>query len=116
LKRVNDEQGHAAGDRLLRGVGVALRNGLRSYDVVVRYGGDEFVCALPNVSITAAMSRFNDVSELLAAAILDATVSVGLVAVADSESLDDAIARADRELYAGRNASTAAKRPTGKDG
>src|SRR4051794_12494598 len=47
LKRINDERGHAAGDEALRAVGNALRTALRSYDIVMRYGGDEFVCALP---------------------------------------------------------------------
>jgi diguanylate cyclase (GGDEF)-like protein len=59
LKAINDAQGHAAGDQLLRDVGTALRTGLRSYDVVVRYGGDEFLCGLSRTAIqgTAAVRR-----------------------------------------------------------
>ena len=41
LKRINDTQGHLAGDALLRLVGETLRANLRPYDVIVRYGGDE---------------------------------------------------------------------------
>jgi PAS domain S-box-containing protein len=46
LKEVNDREGHAAGDELLRDVVGAIRAHLRAYDPIVRVGGDEFVCAL----------------------------------------------------------------------
>jgi len=46
FKRVNDTDGHAAGDRVLRAMGVALRNTTRSRDAVGRYGGEEFVVVL----------------------------------------------------------------------
>jgi len=46
LKAVNDVHGHAAGDRLLVAVTVALRSELRSHDLLVRHGGDEFICAM----------------------------------------------------------------------
>lgn len=44
LKQVNDADGHAAGNALLVAVATALRGELRSYDLILRYGGDEFVC------------------------------------------------------------------------
>ena len=102
LKRVNDEQGHAAGDHLLREVGSALRQGLRSYDVVVRYGGDEFVCALPGVRLAGAEQRFSEIRSLLADAIVGATVSVGIVDLQDAEGLDEVISRADAAMYESR--------------
>ncbi len=49
LKTVNDSRGHLAGDALLRLVAETLLSSVRRYDVVVRYGGDEFVWALPNL-------------------------------------------------------------------
>jgi diguanylate cyclase (GGDEF)-like protein len=54
LKSVNDEQGHRAGDQLLRDVAAALASRMRSYDLVVRVGGDEFLCVLPDVTPTEA--------------------------------------------------------------
>jgi diguanylate cyclase (GGDEF)-like protein len=105
LKRVNDEQGHAAGDRILRAAGTALRKGLRRYDVVVRYGGDEFVCALPKISLAAAARRLSEVETLLAAAVEDASVSVGLTELEEEETLDHAVNRADEQLYHRRQQS-----------
>jgi diguanylate cyclase (GGDEF)-like protein len=57
LKRINDELGHDAGDRILRQVGVALRKSLRGNDLIGRYGGDEFVALLPNCTREIAYDR-----------------------------------------------------------
>jgi diguanylate cyclase (GGDEF)-like protein len=57
LKRINDELGHEAGDRILRQVGAALRKSLRSNDLIGRYGGDEFVALLPNCTREIAYDR-----------------------------------------------------------
>ncbi|HLM08887.1 MAG TPA: sensor domain-containing diguanylate cyclase [Thermoleophilaceae bacterium] len=46
FKQVNEEHGHLAGDEVLRRVGAALRESVRAYDVVARYGGDEFAIIL----------------------------------------------------------------------
>jgi diguanylate cyclase (GGDEF)-like protein len=48
FKRVNDEHGHQAGDRVLRAIAGALRAAVRASDVVARYGGDEFVVLMPD--------------------------------------------------------------------
>lgn len=48
LKAVNDRDGHAAGDALLRTVALAIQANLRSYDPIVRVGGDEFICGFTN--------------------------------------------------------------------
>jgi diguanylate cyclase (GGDEF)-like protein len=99
LKQVNDEHGHVAGDNLLRAVGAALRQGLRSYDVVVRYGGDEFVCGLPDVGLTEAERRFNDVANLLSTQYPQASLSIGLAELQSGETGAEVIDRADQEMY-----------------
>jgi len=65
VKQVNNRRGHAAGDALLRDVIDAMRTNLRSYDLIVRVGGDEFVCALPDSTPDDARRRFQEVGYLL---------------------------------------------------
>ena len=102
LKTVNDSGGHLAGDQLLRSTGNALRTSLRSYDLVVRYGGDEFFCMLSDASLHEAEDRFNEVSRDLEKRTGRPTVSVGLTIARPGDTLEDCIARADEALYAGR--------------
>lgn len=102
LKAINDVHGHAAGDQLLRDVALALRTGLRSYDLVLRYGGDEFLCVLPGTGIEGARRRFDEVAGKLTEKSPGASVTTGLAALEDTDTLDELVARADAALYAGR--------------
>jgi diguanylate cyclase (GGDEF)-like protein len=102
LKRTNDELGHEAGDNVLRAVGVALAEGFRAYDVVVRWGGDEFVCALPASRLADARRRFEQVQARLGAEVPAVHLSVGLTEVIEGDTLQAAVSRADRDLYARR--------------
>ena len=61
LKHVNDTEGHAAGDRVLVEVVAAIRKRVRSYDLVIRYGGDEFLCALVDVAPEDAERTLADI-------------------------------------------------------
>jgi diguanylate cyclase (GGDEF)-like protein len=102
LKAINELEGHSAGDRLLRDVAAAMRTGLRSYDLVIRYGGDEFLCALPGTDVDGARRRFDEVATKLTERNPRASVSTGWAKLEDSDTLDDLIARADAALYVGR--------------
>lgn len=97
LKATNDSLGHAAGDRLLRQTVERMRTHLRSYDLIVRYGGDEFACLL-NLSIPEAASRFEIVKAELAET-EHASITVGLAELRPEDSVADLIARADEALY-----------------
>jgi diguanylate cyclase (GGDEF)-like protein len=104
LKKVNDSQGHLAGDTLLQLVGETVRANVRPYDVVVRYGGDEFVCAMPNLRAPEARARFEKVAVELTAANAEYSVTFGLAEAEPTDSLQELIARADAELLEVRRA------------
>ena len=98
LKKTNDAIGHAGGDQLLRQIVDTIRIHLRSYDLVVRFGGDEFVCGLLDMSIDEANQRFSQINAELAES-LQSSITVGLAELKPSESLEDLITRADEAMY-----------------
>ena len=104
LKRVNDahEDGHAAGDELLRTLVRAMFANIRSYDLVIRYGGDEFLCALEGVSLERARHRMTAIRKALREELSRPAITVGLAALEPGETVDQLVARADRALYAQR--------------
>jgi diguanylate cyclase (GGDEF)-like protein len=104
LKQVNDERGHAAGDLVLKLVVDTLRTNLRPYDVIVRYGGDEFVCAMPNLSLAAARERMDRIATLLAAANEGHSITFGLAEHEPADGLAELISRADAGLLEIRRA------------
>lgn len=93
FKRVNDDHGHAAGDRLLADLAREWVDGLRPRDVVGRLGGDEFVFLLPDTDEHAA-GRL--VERLQAAS--RGSWSFGIAARHVGEDLDESLERADRRL------------------
>jgi diguanylate cyclase (GGDEF)-like protein len=107
LKAVNDGEGHAAGDQLLREVALALTARLRPYDLLVRYGGDEFICTLSGSDVKSGRRRLDEVAKDLRQRIPTASFGAGLAVLADTDTLDELIARADAALYAERRDSRA---------
>lgn len=99
LKAVNDPHG----DELLRAVADSLKHRMRTYDLLVRLGGDEFLCVLPGVSVDEVRRRFDDLEPELPAGSMLGSVSIGLSELRDGESAQDLIDRADRDLLDGRS-------------
>jgi len=106
LKQVNDTQGHLAGDVLLRLVGETIRANVRPYDLIVRYGGDELVCAMPNLSALEARTRFQMIAAALTAVSPDHSITFGLAAAEAAEGLQELLARADTDLLEARRVPT----------
>lgn len=106
LKAVNDRDGHSAGDRVLQTVAQALQTRLRSFDPVVRYGGDEFVCGLGGADLAEATRRFDSIAAAIEAEI-GVHISVGMATLEADDTTETLIDRADAamlQVRAGRRA------------
>ncbi|MDQ3587133.1 MAG: GGDEF domain-containing protein [Actinomycetota bacterium] len=99
LKAINDSRGHAAGDRMLLEVVNAFRGRLRSHDLIIRWGGDEFVCALAGLNMADATKRLALVQAALAEGSGYGSATVGLAELQPDDSAEALIARADAALY-----------------
>lgn len=93
LKSINDAEGRAAGDRALRSIGQLLRARTRSFDAVMRYGGDEFVCVLGRTAMPDAQRRFATISKAVLESV-GVRLSVGLTAMSEGDVAEDLIYRA----------------------
>jgi diguanylate cyclase (GGDEF)-like protein len=102
LKAVNDAQGHAAGDVLLQRAVRAMRGQVRSYDTIVRLGGDEFLCVMSGATLEDARRRFDAVQAALRRGPEPLELRVGFAALAPQDSGARLIERADAELPIGR--------------
>jgi diguanylate cyclase (GGDEF)-like protein len=106
FKRVNDDGGHDSGDRLLVEVARTLTDNLRAFDVVARYGGDEFVLLLPETDDRGAASVLEKLMDELreaAQATWPTTFSIGAVTIhGPRTTLDRLIQQADKLVYAAK--------------
>ncbi|MDV3502231.1 diguanylate cyclase [Marinobacter sp. M-5] len=118
FKQVNDRHGHRVGDLVIKGLANVLRHHFRQTDVIGRYGGEEFIVALPNCSIEDARQSMQEVCNQLSTitfkgseAPFSVTLSVGIAPLGGFKTAADAIEAADRALYGrksgGRNGVTA---------
>jgi diguanylate cyclase (GGDEF)-like protein len=106
LKAVNDSQGHLTGDALLRLLGETVRANVRPYDVIVRYGGDELLCAMSSLGLREARARFETIAAVLAAADAEHSITFGLAEAEPADSLQELIARTDADFLQARHSPT----------
>ena len=111
FKRINDNYGHLAGDRVLKLIASVLRKRIRGSDFIARFGGEEFVLLVPDTPLAAGAK----LAEALRAAIeacpfhfkgepLTVTVSMGMTAFKPGERSELVLKRADEALYRAKNA------------
>jgi diguanylate cyclase (GGDEF)-like protein len=111
FKAVNDSRGHVAGDAVLKGVAGVLSRVARRSDVVARWGGEEFVVALPHTSQAGARVAGERVRRGIAEALytvpsgepLRVTASVGVASAESPWSLEAIVAAADAAMYSAKS-------------
>jgi diguanylate cyclase len=106
FKRLNDELGHQAGDEALRSLAAAVSKSLRPFDVVARFGGEEFVVMLPATSTTEGQQILTRMQRSLTEGLflhehktVFVTFSAGVTAYRSGETIEQALERADEALY-----------------
>lgn len=111
LKKINDSSGHHAGDEAIQAVSNIFRSALRTTDCACRFGGDEFVIALPNTVREQAIhlakhihDRFRKELSQFSVDGISVTASMGVTAIVpEDRSYEDALKRADLALYEAKN-------------
>lgn len=111
FKEINDARGHLAGDAVLKHVANAIRGQLRDSDVVGRWGGEEFMVILKRTDLNAALLVAEKIRQHLQALPLSygqhhvqLSCSIGVAVLREGEAEDSLLNRADRGLYAAKQA------------
>jgi diguanylate cyclase (GGDEF)-like protein len=108
LKRINDAEGHAAGDEAIRTVANAIRTRVRADDLLFRWGGDEFLVVMPQSSLDLVTQRFESLDGgITTSRGTMLTVSWGAAAFPSADQLDEAIRAADHAMYEHKAAARA---------
>lgn len=113
FKNLNDSYGHLCGDDIIREAADRLRTAMRGYDIVGRYGGEEFLILFPGWDFLHAPARVDDLLDAIRSRPFEAcdatirlTCSIGVAAFrpeADSPSIREVLTRADTALYVAKN-------------
>jgi two-component system cell cycle response regulator len=104
FKRVNDEYGHRAGDRVLQAMGQKIQSLIRASDIAGRYGGEEFMIVLPETVLENAVQAGEKIRMAISGKQLGGvskpiTVSIGVTQYKEGESAEALVNRADALLY-----------------
>jgi two-component system cell cycle response regulator len=106
FKRVNDEHGHDAGDKVLIEVGRRMKELIRGQDLLARWGGEEFIILLPETPLTGGMVVAEKIRKRIAGepfavsgAVLHLTLSIGVAALGRDQQAEEMIKSADVALY-----------------
>lgn len=102
FKQINDTLGHLAGDALLQSLGNCIECNKRCYDVLGRWGGDEFLLLMPDTMINQAVDVVMRIRDAVAVALPEITLSFGLSDSSAVSSADTLLTQADKALYQGK--------------
>jgi two-component system cell cycle response regulator len=108
FKKINDQFGHPAGDRFLKGFAERLSRSTRGSDLAARYGGDEFLAILPDCKpedVQYVLKRLDGVKIDVGEQVFSVSCSAGWANYIPGESSEDLMKRADADLYANKRAS-----------
>ena len=109
FKLVNDTYGHIWGDCVLKEMATLFKNNTRNTDILVRWGGEEFLCLLVDTDVSGALVTAEKYRSLIEASTIkeleEVTISLGVSTVLESDAnISDSINRADLALYEAKNA------------
>ena len=112
FKKFNDSFGHLTGDQVLRLVAMSVKQNVKGKDVAARYGGEEFAVILPNTVLRSALTVADHIRRAVMAKELmkrstgehlgRVTISVGVAALRQSDTMQTLIERSDACLYAAK--------------
>ncbi len=109
FKKINDEHGHPAGDRVLKVFVATIKNSIRESDTLFRWGGEEFLILLPDTNMEAARTLAEkirltvaDMAVTFSGEVISATTSAGVASITDTDTADALITRADKALYSAK--------------
>ena len=111
FKQVNDSLGHLVGDRVLKEVAQRLSKSVREQDLIGRYGGEEFLLIFPETALAVAQQVAERIREHVASTpihlpehTIPITISIGLTRYEPGDTLESLLQRADRAMYAAKQA------------
>ena len=109
FKSLNDKYGHLGGDEIIMSVSKILLQGIREYDIICRWGGEEFLMILHDCQVDVARTRINKIRSKIEIHpityhenIINVTMTFGLCEYRESVNITECIETADKALYHGK--------------
>ncbi|WP_250657130.1 diguanylate cyclase [Alkalimarinus coralli] len=109
FKSINDRFGHSTGDEVLVKAALCLSSSVRHQDIVIRWGGEEFVVILPNTALKGAIVVLENIRQTIKSVVIvnaeepfSMTATIGVAEVGEDETFSMCLSRADSLLYQGK--------------
>ena len=106
FKKINDQYGHTAGDRVLKTVAKLCDEKIRNIDFIARYGGEEFVLVFPNTNMEQSLVAAENLRQTVSKCVFQynkkkvpITISIGIAEFVTEDDIETVFNRADKALY-----------------